>query len=157
MASPRVEPWLGAFDPATRKATITPSSVLFASGVTGRIMAQGPLDRHYWQRHARAPVRFREAAVALHARGARVFLVAGPESPSAPILSDVAESVLVLSSLRAVESDWLTMLNSLKRLYLTGAHVDWVGFDRDYTRSKIEAPTYPFQRHDYARVRVSVR
>jgi hypothetical protein len=50
---------------------------------------------------------------------------------------------LVLDSLQAGESDWSARLKSLKILYLGGVRVDSVGFDRDYARSKIEAPTYP--------------
>ena len=41
------------------------------------------------------------------------------------------------------------MLDSLGRLYVQGARVDWVGFDRDYERRKVSLPTYPFQRQRY--------
>jgi SAM-dependent methyltransferase len=41
------------------------------------------------------------------------------------------------------------MLESLGSLYQEGANVDWVGFDRDYQRRIVKAPTYPFQRRRY--------
>jgi hypothetical protein len=56
---------------------------------------------------------------------------------------------LVLNSLPAGESDWSATLKSLETFYLGDVRVDWVGFDRDYARSKIEARTYPFQRRDH--------
>jgi acyl transferase domain-containing protein len=127
----------------------------FASGLTGRIMGPDEYTRHYWRQQARARVRFGEAVRNILARGARVFLVAGPESPGVPNpTAGSSEHAPVLSSLRGGNSDWARMLESLRVLYLSGAGVDWAGFDRDYARSKIEAPTYPFQHRDYARVRV---
>ena len=32
---------------------------------------------------------------------------------------------------------------------MRGVKVDWSGFDRDYPRSKVVLPTYPFQRQRY--------
>jgi myxalamid-type polyketide synthase MxaB len=42
------------------------------------------------------------------------------------------------------------MLESLAELYVQGIRVDWLSFDRDYSRSKVSGlPTYPFQRQRY--------
>ena len=38
------------------------------------------------------------------------------------------------------------LLESLQRLYVGGADVDWIGFDRDYRRRRVALPTYPFRR-----------
>ncbi len=46
-------------------------------------------------------------------------------------------------------SDWQQMLSSLGQLYLQGVKIDWIGFDRNYTRQKVALPTYPFQRQRY--------
>ena len=37
-------------------------------------------------------------------------------------------------------------LRELAVLYVSGAQVDWAGFDRDYRRYPVVLPTYPFQR-----------
>jgi len=130
----------------------------FASGLTGRIMGQGDFTRHYWRQQSHAEVRFDEAVGSLLARGARVFLVAGPEVPRPSIPAPgLPESAVLLGSLRRGEPDWRQMLDCLEALYLSGVGVDWAGFDRDYARSKVEAPTYPFQHRDYARVRVQAQ
>jgi myxalamid-type polyketide synthase MxaB len=41
------------------------------------------------------------------------------------------------------------MLESAAELYVAGAPIDWSGFDRDYTRRRVELPHYPFQRKRY--------
>ena len=41
------------------------------------------------------------------------------------------------------------MLESLQALYVAGADIDWAGFDRDYPRTRVALPTYPFQRRRY--------
>ena len=146
-APPPVGSLLDAFDRATLKIAIAPPRIAFASSVSGQILGSDAVEIRYWRRQDRAYFRFSEAISALHAQGTRVFPVAGPESAEAAIVSTgFPEPTLVLDSLQAGEWDWSAMLKSLKMLYLGGVRVDWVGFDRDYARSKIEAPTYPFQR-----------
>ncbi len=41
------------------------------------------------------------------------------------------------------------MLGSLAELYMQGAEVDWEGFDTDYSRQRLQLPTYPFERQSY--------
>ena len=41
-----------------------------------------------------------------------------------------------LPSLKRGEGDWQRMLTSLAELYVRGAEVDWVGFDKDYLASQ---------------------
>jgi acyl transferase domain-containing protein len=54
-----------------------------------------------------------------------------------------------LSSLRQETGEWEQLLESLARLYVRGAAVDWFGFDRGYLRHRVSLPTYPFQRKRY--------
>ncbi|MFN8008645.1 MAG: SDR family NAD(P)-dependent oxidoreductase [Terriglobia bacterium] len=54
-----------------------------------------------------------------------------------------------LASLRKGRGDWEQLLESLGRLYVRGAKVDWAGYDREYRRRKVSLPTYPFQRQRY--------
>ena len=54
-----------------------------------------------------------------------------------------------MSTLRKGRGDWQQVLESLAELYVHGVEVDWVGFDRPYSRRKVELPTYPFQRQRY--------
>ncbi|RKZ75434.1 MAG: short-chain dehydrogenase, partial [Candidatus Parabeggiatoa sp. nov. 1] len=54
-----------------------------------------------------------------------------------------------LVSLRQGQDDWQQLLHSLGSLYVRGAPIDWLGFDHDYPRQRVELPTYPFQRQRY--------
>ena len=83
--------------------------------------------------------------------GCTVFLEIGPN----PVLLGLGRSCidpeggLWLASMRAGRDDWDEMLASLSQLYVHGVEVDWVGFDHDYPRQKVNLPTYPFQRERY--------
>ncbi len=46
----------------------------------------------------------------------------------------------------AARVDARTDLQELALLYVSGAQIDWSGFDRDYRRQPLVLPTYPFQR-----------
>ena len=48
-----------------------------------------------------------------------------------------------------VGNDWQQLLESLATLYVRGAKVDWLGFDRNYLRQRVHLPTYPWQRKHY--------
>ncbi len=42
--------------------------------------------------------------------------------------------------------DWETLLKSLGEIFEAGVRVDWNGFDRGYSRRRVDLPTYPFHR-----------
>ena len=96
----------------------------------------------------RAPVRFASAMQTLAAQGITHFIEIGPH----PVLLGMGaecvpgDGVEWLPSLRRDRADWSDLLESLQRLYIGGADVDWNGFDRGYRRRRIALPTYPFRR-----------
>jgi len=103
----------------------------------------------YWIR--RQPVRFAASMETLYQQGYEIFLEIGPK----PLLLGMARQSLPegvgtwLVSLRQGQEDWQPLLHSLGELYVRGVSVDWSGFDQDYSRRRIELPTYPFQRQRY--------
>src|SRR5262249_48905230 len=84
-------------------------------------------------------------------QGYRVFVDVGPQ----PTLLGLGrqcvrgEGNLWLPSLRQGHADWQQLLQSLGELYVHGVKVDWQGFDHNYPRRRVTAPTYPFQRQGY--------
>src|SRR5690606_20694713 len=54
-----------------------------------------------------------------------------------------------LPSLRQNQDEWQVILDSLGKLYVQGADVDWNGFDSGYSRNKVSLPNYPFDRQRY--------
>ena len=95
----------------------------------------------HWCSNLRLPILGTAGVGNLAGLGYRTLLEVGPGS--AP-----AERVLapgLLPSLRPGTDDWQVMLSTLAELYASGVPVDWSGFDRDYRRTRVDVPTYPFE------------
>lgn len=147
-----MDPILAELRRAAESARCSPPKIEIISNLTGRAAdAHTYADPTYWSRHCRQPVRFAESIQAMADLGCEVFLEIGPN----PTLIGMGQRCLTdggyawLPSLRAGRDDWRMMLDSLARLHVRGANVDWAGFDRDYRRRKTELPSYPFQRRRY--------
>lgn len=54
-----------------------------------------------------------------------------------------------LSSWEQQGDAWQAILYSLGELFVRGTVIDWFGFERDYSRRRLQLPTYPFQRQRY--------
>ena len=121
------------------------------SDVTGKFIEKQIATPRYWLRHVRQPVRFSDGIKALDQQGYEIFLEIGPR----PILLQAAresllsEEPVLVPSLCEGRSDWRQLLSGLAQLYVRGMPVNWIGFDRGYTRRKVVLPTYPFQRQRY--------
>jgi acyl transferase domain-containing protein len=147
-----MEPMLTPFLRAASKVSYSPPQIGLISNVTGRLVSPTEMATpEYWRRHTREPVRFAASMETLRQLGIDVFLEIGPK----PILLEMGCQCLPeatgawLPSLRQGQSDWQQMLSSLGELYSRGAPVNWLGFDRDYTRRQVVLPTYPWQRSRY--------
>jgi acyl transferase domain-containing protein/acyl carrier protein len=141
---------LPAFEQQVAAVKLSEPDLLFVSGVSGMAAATEFTDSRYWTRQIREPVRFATALQTLRNEGYETFIEIGPS----PVLLGMAEAAdlgasLNLPSLRKGKTDWSQILDSLAKLYTRGHNVDWLGFDRDYNRSRIPLPTYPFERRRY--------
>ena len=69
--------------------------------------------------------------------------------PIVPLDSDLVNSLpklpYLLTSFNSSGNEWQWLLENLSQLYVRGTNVDWIGFDRDYSRRRIPLPTYPWQ------------
>jgi malonyl CoA-acyl carrier protein transacylase len=149
--SPLVEPMIEDFARVASAVRFSAPNMPLISNVSGDLAGADIMTPDYCCRHARNPVRFSTGVAALARLGCHVFLEIGP----APVLTGMGRQALVdeealwLASLRPGMSDWRQMLNSLGQLYVRGASLDWIGFDRDYDRQRVRLPTYPFERRRY--------
>ncbi|MFN8009506.1 MAG: beta-ketoacyl synthase N-terminal-like domain-containing protein, partial [Terriglobia bacterium] len=150
--SPMMEPMLKGFEKVAMEVRYMSPRLPLISNLTGRVVGGEEISKAgYWVRHVSEPVRFSASMQALHERGERVFLEVGPT----PTLLAMGKKCLPegygswIPSLRKGKGDWQEMLSSLGALYVQGAEVDWVGFDRNYPRRRVVLPTYPFQRQRY--------
>ena len=149
--SPLMKPVLADFAAVTDQITYNKPQIPLISNTTGNRADDSISAASYWVNHVSQPVKFAQSMETLQQEGYEVFLEIG----SKPILLGMGRQCLLegaevwLPSLRSGQEDWQPMLHSLGKLYVQGVKVDWLGFDRDYFRSKIVLPSYPFQRQRY--------
>ncbi|MBD2682800.1 MULTISPECIES: non-ribosomal peptide synthetase/type I polyketide synthase [Nostoc] len=147
-----MEPMLDVFEQQASQIKFQSPRIPIVSNLTGKfLLPEDILDASYWRRHTRNPVRFMAGINTLLAQDYEIFLEIGPK----PILSSLSkrcqqqENAVWLPSLAAGKNDWQILLESLSTLYLEGVNINWSRFDRDYSRSLVSLPTYPFQRKRY--------
>ncbi|NES81718.1 MAG: SDR family NAD(P)-dependent oxidoreductase, partial [Moorea sp. SIO2B7] len=149
--SPLMEPMLAEFEAVAEEINYHEPKIPLISNVTGKLVGEEMTSGKYWARHVRQPVRFAQSMITMQEEGYDLFLEIGPK----PILLGMGRQCLPeevgvwLPSLRPGVDEWQQMLDSLGKLYVQGAKVDWSGFDQNYNREKVVLPTYPFQRERY--------
>ncbi|NET14152.1 MAG: SDR family NAD(P)-dependent oxidoreductase, partial [Okeania sp. SIO1H6] len=149
--SPLMEPMLTEFEAVAKQVTYNQPRITLISNVTGTEAGEEITTAKYWVAHVCQPVRFAQSMKTLESEGYETFLEIGPK----PILLSMGRQCVKedvgewLPSLRPGVDEWQQMLSSLGKLYVKGAKIDWSGFESDYSRSKVELPTYPFQRERY--------
>ncbi|MGA2410209.1 MAG: beta-ketoacyl synthase N-terminal-like domain-containing protein [Candidatus Binataceae bacterium] len=144
-----VAPAIPALAKILETAAFKPARLTLISNVSGEIAGPDEMSRpEYWTKQIREPVRFAQAMETLAGMGVTHFIEIGPH----PVLLGMGADCVPgsgpawLPSLRRDRSDWSDLLESLQRLYIDGASVDWAAFDRGYSRNRIAVPTYPFRR-----------
>jgi acyl transferase domain-containing protein/NAD(P)-dependent dehydrogenase (short-subunit alcohol dehydrogenase family)/acyl carrier protein len=130
-----------------------PSSVGFASGVTGSLHDPASLDAEYWFRNTRNPVRFCDAVRAVVEQGCRTFVEVSPH----PVLTvgvsgtleaaevDVADTTIV-GSLRRGDGGTKRFATSVSELHVRGQHVNWEPLLSGREARTVDLPTYAFDR-----------
>ena len=146
-----MEPMLTAFERVAAPISYSCPKIKLISNVTGELATTEVTNPEYWCRHVRQAVRFAAGMETLYQQGYEVFLEIGAR----PTLLGMGRYCLpegvgvLLPSLYPGREDWQQLLQSLAALYVRGVAVDWSAFDRDYSRSRRQLPTYPFQRQRY--------
>ncbi len=150
--SPLMDPILNEFEQVAAEIQYKSPLVPLVSNLDNKILGPWEIfNARYWRDHLRKTVQFAGGMQVLAHQGCNIFLEIGPN----PTLLGMGRrcipesSAKWLPSLREKKSDWQMMLDSLAQLYISGIPIDWSGFDSDYSRSKIQLPTYPFQRSRY--------
>jgi acyl transferase domain-containing protein/acyl carrier protein len=154
--SPLMEPMLAEFAAVARSVTYHPPKLPLLANATGDKIGAEIATADYWVQQIRRPVRFAAAMQTLARLGTQICLEIGAK----PTLLHLGRECLPdaeitwLPSLRSVtppatDTDWHTLLTSLAHLDAQGVPIDWQGYDRDYSRQRLDLPTYPFQRQRY--------
>ncbi|MFY7885824.1 MAG: SDR family NAD(P)-dependent oxidoreductase [Dolichospermum sp.] len=149
--SPLVEPMVAEFKTILQEISFSQPQISLVSNLTGEIADDSIMTPQYWLQHLLNTVQFHQGALFLQSLGCDTFIEIGPQ----PILSGIVQSSLssseplTLPSLRSGFSDWQVLLESLGKLYVRGAKIDWFSFDQDYHPRRCALPTYPFQKRQH--------
>lgn len=157
--SPLMDPILEQFEQTARRVNFQPPRIPLVSNLTGALLGPGEApNATYWRRHIREAVQFEAGMRSLDDAGCTIFVEIGPH-PSLISMGKrclpqidrekLEQERLWVPSLHRDKEDWQVLVDSLGLLYVTGQEIDWQGFDRDFVRSKVQLPTYPFQRERY--------
>ncbi|MEU4716629.1 type I polyketide synthase, partial [Micromonospora purpureochromogenes] len=142
-------PMLDEFRAVASELSYAEPQLPVVSNLTGALATTELTDPDYWVRHVREAVRFTDGITALHAAGATTFLELGPDAALTPMIEGIlTDDVTVVPSLRRGHDEQRQALTALARLHVTGTPVDWTPL---LTGTRVELPTYPFQRQRYWR------
>ncbi|MFZ0877988.1 MAG: SDR family NAD(P)-dependent oxidoreductase [Candidatus Acidiferrales bacterium] len=84
--------------------------------------------------------------------GIKHYVEVGPQAVLSGMGAEcegMAEAEWYASMRRQKGSEWKTLLESVRGLYMAGAEIDWAGMERGNGRRKVMLPTYPFERERY--------
>jgi acyl transferase domain-containing protein/acyl carrier protein len=147
---------LDAFGDQVGALTLSPPRIPYVSNLTGQpITDEQSTSPEYWVRHLRRPVLFARGLSHLLADPGRVLLEVGPGQTLCafarrhPGRSPEQLVVATLRHARQEGADSAVMLESLARLWLAGATVDWPGVHAPARARRVHLPGYPFERHRY--------
>jgi len=121
------------FAEVARQVTYTQPQIPIISSLTGEVATAQIATPEYWCAHLQQPGKFATET------GDSLFLVLASLLPLGDRLSDWGQQ----------GDAWQAILHSLGELFVRGTVIDWFGFDRDYSRRRLQLPTYPFQRQRY--------
>jgi acyl transferase domain-containing protein/acyl-CoA synthetase (AMP-forming)/AMP-acid ligase II/thioesterase domain-containing protein len=149
-----MDPVLDDLERVAGRVTWLPPRVAMVSTLTGRPVTFTELSRpDYWRRHLREPVRFAAAMTVLAGDGADAFVEIGPHpalvSPGSRCVDEGAVRFAWVTSLRRDRDDREQVLEGLAQLYERGLTPDWSGVYSDRSVSRVEVPTYAFQRRHH--------
>ncbi len=154
--SREVESVLDEFSRFLEALSFSQPQIPWVSNLTGTwITPEESMDPAYWVRHMRQPVRFSTAIQTLTQDSSRILLEVGPGRTLATLTIQNcagAEAPLVLTSLRHPQverADSELLLETLGRLWVSGAAVDWSGFYAFEQRRRVRLPPYPFERESF--------
>ncbi|HEY7403990.1 MAG TPA: amino acid adenylation domain-containing protein, partial [Candidatus Angelobacter sp.] len=152
-----MDPMLAHFFREVSKIKLQPPQIPYISNLTGTwITAAEAVDSEYWVKHLREAVRFGPGIQEIaKATGERVFLEVGPGQALGGLtrrILDAKAATRVLASLpapRKEQNERVFVFDTLGKLWLAGATVDWRGLHAKGKRRRVPLPTYPFEHQRY--------
>jgi yersiniabactin nonribosomal peptide synthetase len=143
--SPLMKPMIPEFEKIARETAYSQPNIPLVSNISGQIVESKQIcQSRYWCDHILNPVKFSSGIETIHHMGCRLFLEIGPK----PTLSSMGRrclkdnSAVWLPSLKKDYNDWEILLESLGKLFIHGARIDWQRFGSDYLRHGVPLITH---------------
>nr|WLD25869.1 turonicin A polyketide synthase subunit TurHH [Streptomyces sp.] len=172
--SPLMDDMLGAFREAAEAVSYAPPVIPIVSNLTGAsVTAEEICTPDYWVRHVRGTVRFLDGVRALGELGVTTFLEVGPggvltalaqdclareddgasgqgpaDGPAAGARDGLRDAVFI-PALRADRPEPAAFAAAVARAHAHGVRVDWAAVFAGRGGTRVDLPTYAFQRHLY--------
>ncbi|MCC5481326.1 polyketide synthase dehydratase domain-containing protein, partial [Streptomyces sp. JA03] len=129
-----------------------PARIAVVSNLTGAVVtAEDITEPEFWVRHVREAVRFHDGVRALEAEGVTTFLELGPDGVLSAMGQEcvTGEDRAFAPVLRKGRPETETSVSALAMAFVRGVPLDWRAFFAATDASRVELPTYPFQRQWY--------
>ncbi|SCF22826.1 polyketide synthase 12, partial [Micromonospora haikouensis] len=151
--SPLMEPMLAKFRAVLSRLTFAAPELPVVSNVTGALADPDEIcGVDYWVRHVREAVRFADGVAALRAAGVDTFLEVGPQSVLTALTADAVPDggdVVAVAAQRRDRPEVAGLLAALAELHVHGVSVGWRSWFADTGASRVDLPTYAFQRERF--------
>jgi len=118
------------------------------SNLSGRVITEEVTDPRYWTAHTRQPVLFAAGIDTLVQDGCDILVEIGPDGMLSHLVQEICcgREVETVATLQRGEHDWDAMLETLARLYVGGAQIDWTALQSERLVRPVRLPTLPFNR-----------
>ncbi|WFB09506.1 SDR family NAD(P)-dependent oxidoreductase [Streptomyces sp. LX-29] len=150
--SPRMDAMLDDFRAVAETLAYEAPRIPIVSGLTGALVsAEEITTADFWVRHVREAVRFLDAVRALEAQHVTTFVELGPDGVLTAMAQECAqgEDVAFVSALRKDRGEAGALVAAVARAHVRGVKVDWSALSVGTRASRVDLPTYAFQRERY--------
>jgi malonyl CoA-acyl carrier protein transacylase/thioesterase domain-containing protein/aryl carrier-like protein len=154
--STMMEPVVEPFRKIIEKKSLSKPIVPFVSTSTGEwIRDDQATDPMYWANHLIRPVLFSKAIKTLEEKKCHLMLEVGPRSTLTFLVQEhypIIKGKTVLPVLGATNQDqaeWISILNTVGQLWVSGVDLDWTRFYQNEIRRKCPLPGYWFDKQAF--------
>ncbi|WP_345533422.1 type I polyketide synthase [Microbispora amethystogenes] len=147
-----MDPMLADFAAVAGTVAFDAPRIPIVSTVTGALAGDELGTAQYWVDQVRGAVRFADAVTTLAAQGVTRFVELGPDAVLTAMVQqilDEADTAVFTATMRAERPEPGTVVAALGQLHTTGVPVDWQAFYAETGATRVDLPTYAFQRERY--------